>query len=255
MHCADNFFGSNERLPVPSPDPFRFCRRCGAEEDHTWTLVEGLTSTETSTVTGSAAKCDGCGRELNDRVNQLRNAGISEVHCGWCDHGTSAEILRSWKSAPGNEASCLNAGRLLGEMLLSRCEDRFSAESEFFSGNALVPVPGWWARRIKRGFDPALRLAEGISEILGWPVWSPLSRVHGGRMAGKKRPQRRHASRRLFRVHSDSRRKFNMKLNLWVVDDLLASGSTSAAASRLLRQLRPHRIDLVVANVRNETVR
>ena len=39
--------------------------------------------------------------------------------------------------------------------------------------------------------------------------------------------------------------------NLWLVDDLLARGSTSAAASRLLRFVRPHRVILVAANVSN----
>jgi len=42
-----------------------------------------------------------------------------------------------------------------------------------------------------------------------------------------------------------------MNSNLWIVDDLLVSGATSAAAGRLLRQLHPHCVDLVVANVRN----
>ena len=202
-------------------------------------------------IADSATQCLGCDREPNGRIKQLRDADISEVHCGWCDHGPSAEILRSWKSTPGNEASCLTAGRRLGEMLLWRCEDRFSDESSLCEGDVLVPMPGWWGRRLRRGFDPSLRLAEGISEILGWPIWRPLLRVHGGRMAGKSRGQRRLASRRLFRMRSRGQCKWIMNSNLWIMDDLLVSGATSAAAGRLLRQLHPHCVDLVVANVRN----
>ena len=70
-------------------------------------------------------------------------------------------------------------------------------------------------------------------------------------MAGKSRGQRRLASRRLFRMRARGQYKWQMDSNLWIVNDLLVSGATSAAAGRLLRQLHPHRVDLVVANVRN----
>ena len=179
------------------------------------------------------------------------SSGVSEVYCGWSDHGASAETLRSWKSAPGNEASCLTAGRLLGEMLLWQCEGNFLVDPALSWRNVLVPVPGWWGRRLRRGFDAPHRLAEGISEILGWPVWCPLSRVHGGRMAGKSRSERRQASHRLFRMRFELVRKYHYGSNLWLVDDLLASGSTSAAASRLLRFVRPNRVILVAANASN----
>ena len=137
---------------------------------HNWSEVLCVVLSKPFSTADSATQCLGCGREPNGRIKQLRDAGISEVHCGWCDHGSSAEILRSWKSTPGNEASCLTAGRRLGEMLLWRCEDRFSDESSSYEGDVLVPMPGWWGRRLRRGFDPSLRLAEGISEILSWPI-------------------------------------------------------------------------------------
>ena len=251
MHAANAFFGSDDEAPVFPPDPLRFCRRCGAEGVHNWSVVLCAVPSKPFSTADSATRCFGCGREPNGRIKHLRDAGISEVHCGWCDHGPSAEILRSWKSTPGNEASCLSAGRRLGEMLLWRCEDRFSDESALSEGDVLIPMPGWWGRRMRRGFDPSLRLAEGISEILGWPVWSPLLRVHGGRMAGKSRGQRHLASRRLFRMRSAEQYKWTKNSNLWIVDDLLVSGATSAAAGRLLRQLHPHCVNLVVANVRN----
>jgi len=251
MHGANAFFGSDKGAPILPPDPLRFCRWCGAEGVHNWPVVSCVFPSNSFSTSDSAAQCPGCGREPKGRIKRMRDAGISEVHCGWCDHGPPAMILRSWKSTPGNEASCLNAGRRLGEMLLWRCEDRFSGESALPRGDVLVPMPGWWGRRLRRGFDPSLRLAEGISEILGWPVLCPLMRVHGGRMAGKSRGQRHVASHRLFQLRPDVHFNCLMGRSLWIVDDLLASGSTCAAAGRLLRKFRPNCVVLVVANVRN----
>jgi predicted amidophosphoribosyltransferase len=252
MSYANAFFGSHERPPLTWPDPSRFCCRCGSVQSGGRPVASRSTSClPLSSKNGSPTRCDGCGREPDARGERLRSSGVSEVYCGWSDHGASAETLRSWKSAPGNEASCVTAGRLLGEMLLWQCEGNFLVDPALSWRNVLVPVPGWWGRRLRRGFDAPLRLAEGISEILGWPIWSPLCRVHGERMAGKSRSERRQASHRLFRMRFDSECKANFGSNLWLVDDLLASGSTSAAASRLLRFVRPHRVILVAANVSN----
>ena len=173
------------------------------------------------------------------------------MYCGWSDHGASAETLRSWKFAPGYEASCLTAGRLLGEMLLWQREGNFLVDPALSSRIVLMPAQEWWGRRLRRWFDAPLRLAEGVSEILAWPIWCPLSRVHGECMAGKSRSERRQASHRLFRMRFESVCKVHYGSNLCLVDDLLASGSTSAAAGRLLRFVRPHRVIFVAANVSN----
>ena len=173
MNQADAFFGSDQTRPVARPDSFRFCTSCGAmRPDHelfSWSLNPSAKSFLTDAQTFT---CHGCGQGADGRRGRLQAAGISQVFCGWCDDGTSAEALRSWKSMPGNEANCLAAGRLLGEMLLWRCDDDILMKSDFSQGNVLVPVPGWWERRLRRGFDAPHRLAEGISEILGWPEGS-----------------------------------------------------------------------------------
>ena len=141
--------------------------------------------------------------------------------------------------------------RRLGEMLLWRCEDRFSDESSLCDGDVLVPMPGWLGRRLRRGFNPSLRLAEGISEILGWPIWCSLLRVHGGRMAGKSREQRRLASRRLFRMRSRGQYKWIMNSNLWIVDDMLVSGGDQCGCWKVAPSASPTLRRFGVANVRN----
>lgn len=251
-HQTNAFFGSDKNPPVTKPDSFRFCSSCGAMRTDNGLVSCSMRSSSDSLFTEDfTSTCHKCAQGADCRGGRLRAAGISVVYCGWCDDGTPAEALRSWKSTPGNEANCLDAGRLLGEMLLGRCDDNILVQPGLPQGNVLVPIPGWWGRRLRRGFDAPQRLAEGISEILGWPVWCPLSRVHGGRTAGKNRKERQKTSLRSFCLRSDTRHNVRKSFNLWLVDDLLASGSTSAAASTLLCRLHPRSISLVTANVRN----
>ena len=252
MHKADAFFGSDGTRDVAKPDSFRFCSSCAAmQSDDKLSSWSSRASANVFSRGDLRSTCPGCAHGANCRGGRLQDAGISLVYCGWSDSGTSAEALRSWKSAPGNEANCLAAGRLLGEMLLCRCDDNLLSQSHLSHGNLLVPVPGWWGRCLRRGFDPPRRLAEGIAEVVGWPVWRPLFRAHGCRIAGKRREQRQKTSHSLFRLRSGTRRNLPRHCNLWLVDDLLASGSTSVAASTLLCRLRPQSVILVAANVRN----
>ena len=152
----------------PARPPLILPQRCGGEGGCDWSMASYVFPTRAPSTRGLLERCQGCGRKPNAQIKQMPDADISEVHCGLWDHGTSAESLRSWKSMLVNEASCLKAGRRLGEMFW-RCEDRFLEASALPKGDVLVAIPGWWGRRLMRGFGPLQRLAEGISEIFFHP--------------------------------------------------------------------------------------
>ena len=244
MEQGAQFFGAVPKAQRSPADPYLFCVACGCE-------MTAIDPSPDAGIMNVPPSCDQCGEPRNHRFDLLRSAGIASVHCAWSDDGPAAESLRAWKGTPGNEVDCTSAGCQIGEMLLHLLEEGRRLDGAYDRAHVLVPVPGWWGRRFRRGFDPPQRLAEGISAILGWGVCSALVRVQRGRMAGKTRAQRHQSARHLFRLCHRGKRKLPKQCHLWLVDDVLASGATSSAAARILRQVRPFGLHLVVANVRN----
>ena len=87
---------------------------------------------------------------------------------------------------------------------------------------ALVPIPRAWVRRVRYGIDPALALATGLSAHMGIPLVESLDAPiwmspHTGKAASVRFP-------RAFDVR---RRPPDGSM---LVDDVLTSGSTIAAA-------------------------
>lgn len=239
---ADRLFGAESREHVPPANFWKRCRGCGGElKDSKATRSEG----DFKTCRPECATCF----EKSFRAKAITEAKISLVASGWADEGRPAKVLRQWKASPGNERSCCVTGQALGRALLEVVDDGYGIASGERS-NLLVPVPGWWGRKILRGFDPSLRLAEGMAEVLGWPVCRILKRVGGRRLAGKSRSMRSRLARKLFHLRSGLDSKAVQGSDLWIVDDLLVTGATSCAASRVLRRAGPHEVHHVVANVR-----
>lgn len=91
---------------------------------------------------------------------------------------------------------------------------------------ALVPVPRAWLRRARFGIDPALALAQSVSQLTGIPVVSGLHPrlwwpAHAGRDRGARQPPR---FTRIGDVPTKS----------LLVDDVVTTGVTLATAARLL---------------------
>jgi len=93
---------------------------------------------------------------------------------------------------------------------------------------AVVPVPMWWGRRLRRGFNQADLLARELASMIGARRVAALSRRRGRPQAGLGRSARRLLSRAAL---SYRRRLAGPVL---LVDDVLTTGATAAACTRTL---------------------
>lgn len=108
-------------------------------------------------------------------------------------------------------------------------------QSELFSAEIILPVPLHAARERKRGYNQSLLLAEGVAEIVGLPVVkNALLRVHPTESQTQKgRLDRWKNVEGAFRLENKSVLQHKKVL---LVDDLLTTGATLSACSRLLLQ-------------------
>jgi ComF family protein len=104
------------------------------------------------------------------------------------------------------------------------------APAELLRGATLVPVPLHPARRRRRGFDQAARLAEALAERTGLPVAACLRRAgEATRQLGAGRQERQAANRIEVRAVAPA------PARALLVDDVHTTGATLDACARALR--------------------
>jgi ComF family protein len=97
---------------------------------------------------------------------------------------------------------------------------------------AVVPVPLHPRRLRARGFNPALEVARGIARAHALPILPTLlvRRRDTPSQTGLTRTARRRNVRQAFRASGPAPER------LWLVDDVVTTGATLAAAARALRR-------------------
>lgn len=108
----------------------------------------------------------------------------------------------------------------------------------------LVPVPMHWWKQIRRGYNQAVEIASGISEVTGIPVVEALvSRRHGSQT-------RRTAYERLL----NARRTYSVAdvgtiegRHIMLVDDVVTTGATLVSCCEAVRRQSPSTRISVVA--------
>jgi ComF family protein len=108
----------------------------------------------------------------------------------------------------------------------------------------IVPVPLHWFRRLSRGYNQAEALARSLAQQLRLAIHQPLRRVRAtNRLAHLSATDRHEAMRGAFHIH----RKPGLKgRTILLVDDILTTGATAAAAARTLKQAGARRVVIAV---------
>ena len=115
-------------------------------------------------------------------------------------------------------------GRMLGMRLAGRCE-----------ADCIVPVPLHPKRERARGFNQALEIARGVSEVTGMEVMEDvLVRVKDNvSQTGKNATERRENVAGIFEARNVARIRGRHVL---LLDDVITTGATVGACLRVLEQ-------------------
>lgn len=98
----------------------------------------------------------------------------------------------------------------------------------------LVPVPALRRHLWSRGWDPVLTLARALAREASIPVWRVLARRPSASQKSLDRTGRQSNAARAYSLASGRRNLRGVPL-VWLVDDVVTTGSTVEACSRLLR--------------------
>ena len=104
--------------------------------------------------------------------------------------------------------------------------------------DAVTFVPSDRARRLKRGHNPAERLARELAAAWELPCLPLLERTRGGRQRGSSATERR-SVRGAFRATETAPR------TVAVIDDVYTTGATAAATATVLRASGARRVEAV----------
>jgi len=137
--------------------------------------------------------------------------------------------------------SDIQAGSQLGQLLWDLSIFR-TIDADY-----IIPVPLHWSRYARRGFNQAQEMARVLARNKGVPMVKLVKRVKKTKFqAGLAAPERQANVNEAFELVGSDLERYRNK-HLILVDDLLTTGSTIKSAARVLLQVKPSSITVVVA--------
>lgn len=186
--------------------------------------------------------CPGCGGPLT---------GIF----GMCPDCMDAEADRPWEKAfaltsmTGVGKELIHAFKYQNRPELARplgavAAMRFGTELLAQKIDLIVPTPLHWFRRLSRGYNQAELFADGLAERLGIPVLDALRRVKWTHQQAKLSKRERILNlKQAFSIKDSTKVK---KRAILLIDDVMTTGSTLAAAAQTLLDAGADRVCVLV---------
>ncbi|MCB9854124.1 MAG: ComF family protein [Phycisphaerales bacterium] len=195
--------------------------------------------------------CAGCWREIAERVSGERCSTCGESRgphllidkqCGACRTKARGHVRFDGLACVGHYDGALRSLILgfkrhfvLDDILGRLLADRLSSSSFADAVDLWVPVPSFWLRRVRRGFQPSMLLARAAlrergrapTPLLRLRRWVPeFHRYHLSRQA------RSDAIAGAFTI---ARGRDLRNKSVCLIDDVMTTGATLAEAARTLR--------------------
>ncbi|MGH9592789.1 MAG: ComF family protein [Bryobacteraceae bacterium] len=129
----------------------------------------------------------------------------------------------------------------LGRWFAGRLEELIAADPGLFEADAVVPVPLYPRRRRERGYNQAELIAKPLAKVLGLPLrasWLARTRPRPD-VLRMSRAQRWKSVRGAYSMHRGVRVD---KARILLVDDVMTTGATLDACSRVLRRAGAARV-------------
>jgi len=208
------FFLPQRCLVCGEPHPGRLCRSCLARFQPDSPPNQGL------------GRCQICGQVLLAEAGRCTDCSVQEWSFpevdglyGYQDPG--GELLRLYKF--GGQAE-------LAEIWAE------SAAPRLHPPGPIVPVPPLRQNLWRRGWDPVATFSRALGKAARVPVWTVLTRRPSASQKILDRPGRQQNARRAYSLAGFRGRRVRGTPLVWLIDDVVTTGATVEACSRLLRE-------------------
>lgn len=188
--------------------------------------------------------CLACNRPSLDGLTHPRCRGkyvIDGAFAATAYKGIVKKLIYNFKYKPYLSDLRKSLVELFYESIIQQEIFQKAYESSPVGGLALVPIPLHRKRLKQRGYNHAGVLAEGLSEKLNLPVIDCLERIRVTKSQfGLKLKERKENLKDAFAlVQNDPISQYS---NIFLVDDILTTGSTLLEAAKILKKSGVKRI-------------